>query len=165
MSSASVYMPFLVAIISFFQHHPDQLSLAKTFLQPSINEPFMLVAALHTPLRFKYISKLPNARVRGENFPRREILKKRAGRESRAAKSRKKGGQKLGKSRGQAPADRFTHLFILGQPMSKQVEIFMSSQVKDEPTARAEYLKKLDRLRKGKSISVNSFAKRYGLEK
>ncbi len=52
-----------------------------------------------------------------------------------------------------------------GISMSKQVQIFMSSQVEEEPTARAAYLKKLDRLRKGKFISVNSFAKRYGLEK
>ncbi|HIH19545.1 TPA: hypothetical protein HA225_06275 [Candidatus Micrarchaeota archaeon] len=52
-----------------------------------------------------------------------------------------------------------------GISMSKQVEIFMSSQVEEEPTARAEYLRKLDRLRKGKFISVNSFASRYGLEK
>lgn len=52
-----------------------------------------------------------------------------------------------------------------GISMSKQVEIFMAAQVEDEPTARAEYLKKLDRLRKGKFITVNSFAKRYGLEK
>ena len=51
-----------------------------------------------------------------------------------------------------------------GISMSKQVETFMASQVEEEPRARADYLKKLERLRKGKFISVNSFAKRYGLE-
>ncbi|HIH18613.1 TPA: hypothetical protein HA225_01410 [Candidatus Micrarchaeota archaeon] len=51
-----------------------------------------------------------------------------------------------------------------GISMSKQVETFMASQVEEEPKARADYLRKLDRLRKGKFISVNSFAKRYGLE-
>ena len=51
-----------------------------------------------------------------------------------------------------------------GISMSKQVETFMASQVEEEPKARADYLRKLDRLGKGKFISVNSFAKRYGLE-
>lgn len=52
-----------------------------------------------------------------------------------------------------------------GISMSKQVEMFMASQVEEEPKVRAEYLKKLERLRKGKFVTVNSFAKRYGLEK
>jgi len=52
-----------------------------------------------------------------------------------------------------------------GISMSKQVEIFMASQVEEEPKARAEYLEKLDRLRKGQFIRVNSFAERYGLRK
>ena len=50
-----------------------------------------------------------------------------------------------------------------GISMSKQVEFFMASQIEDEPEAKAEYLRKLDRLRKGKFIQVKSFAKRYGL--
>ena len=51
-----------------------------------------------------------------------------------------------------------------GISMSKQVEIFMESQMEDEPKAKKEYLEKLERLRKGRFISVNNFAERYGLE-
>ncbi len=51
-----------------------------------------------------------------------------------------------------------------GISMSKQVEIFMQSQMEDEPKAKQEYLEKLERLRKGKFIKINSFAERYGLE-
>lgn len=50
-----------------------------------------------------------------------------------------------------------------GISMSKQVEIFMASQVEDEPVARADYMKRLERIRKGKFVGVKSFAKRYGL--
>ena len=50
-----------------------------------------------------------------------------------------------------------------GISMSKQVEMFMASQTEDEPAVRASYLKRLERIRKGKFIKVNSFAKRYGL--
>jgi len=39
--------------------------------------------------------------------------------------------------------------------------MFMASQVETEPKARAEYLMKLDKLRQGKFVKVNSFAKRY----
>ena len=49
--------------------------------------------------------------------------------------------------------------------MSKRVETFMASQVEEEPRARAEYLRRLDSLRKGKFIPVKSFASRYGLKK
>jgi len=52
-----------------------------------------------------------------------------------------------------------------GISMSKQVETFMASQVEEEPRARAEYLRRLDSLRKGKFIPVKSFASRYGLDK
>ena len=52
-----------------------------------------------------------------------------------------------------------------GISMSKQVEFFMASQLEEAPRARADYLMKLDRLRKGKFIRVDSFAKRYGLSK
>lgn len=52
-----------------------------------------------------------------------------------------------------------------GISMSKQVEMFMASQVEEEPKVRAQYLRKLDLLRKGQFIKVSSFAKRYGLEK
>lgn len=50
-----------------------------------------------------------------------------------------------------------------GVSMSKQVEMFMESMIEDEPEAKEEYLKKLDRIRKGKFIRVKSFADRYGL--
>jgi hypothetical protein len=47
--------------------------------------------------------------------------------------------------------------------MSKQVELFMESMVEEEPDAKQEYLKKLERIRKGKFIRVDNFAERYGL--
>ena len=49
-----------------------------------------------------------------------------------------------------------------GMSMSKQVEMFMASMAQEEPEARADYLKKLERIRKGRFISVKSFGKRYG---
>ena len=52
-----------------------------------------------------------------------------------------------------------------GISMSKQVETFMASQIEEEPRARAEYLRRLDSLRKGNFIPVKSFASRYGLKK
>lgn len=48
-----------------------------------------------------------------------------------------------------------------GISMSKQVEIFMQSMIEEDPEAKKEYLKKLDKIRKGKFIKVNSFAERY----
>jgi len=51
-----------------------------------------------------------------------------------------------------------------GISMSKQVEFFMGSQIEEEPKARKEYLEKLARIRKQKSIHVGSledFKKRY----
>ena len=50
-----------------------------------------------------------------------------------------------------------------GMSMSKQIQMFMESQVEDEPEAKREYLQKLERIRKGKFIKVKSFAERYGL--
>ena len=50
-----------------------------------------------------------------------------------------------------------------GMSMSKQVEFFMEYMVEEEPEAKEEYLKKLSRIRKGKFISVKSFAEKYGL--
>ena len=47
--------------------------------------------------------------------------------------------------------------------MSKQVGIFMASQTESEPKLRAGYLKRLENIRKGRFVKVNSFAKRYGL--
>lgn len=48
-----------------------------------------------------------------------------------------------------------------GISMSKQVSMFMESMTEEEPEAKKEYLKKLDRIRKGKFITVKSFAERY----
>ena len=48
-----------------------------------------------------------------------------------------------------------------GISMSKQVEIFIESQMAEEPKIRQEYLQKLDVLRKGKFIKVDDFKKRY----
>lgn len=51
-----------------------------------------------------------------------------------------------------------------GLSMSKQVEIFIKSQLEEEPKVRKEYLEKLERIRKGKYIKVGNFEdfkKRY----
>lgn len=50
-----------------------------------------------------------------------------------------------------------------GLSMSKQVDTFIKSQVEEKPKVRKEYLEKLERIRKGKFIRVDSFSKRYGL--
>ena len=50
-----------------------------------------------------------------------------------------------------------------GISMSKQVERFMQVMIEEEPVARQEYLDKLERIRKGKFISVESFAGKYEL--
>ena len=47
--------------------------------------------------------------------------------------------------------------------MSKQVDMFIKTRVEKEPKMRKEYLDKLERIRKGKFIRVDSFSKRYGL--
>jgi len=54
-----------------------------------------------------------------------------------------------------------------GINMSKQIEIFMESMVEKDPEVKQEYLEKLDRIRKQKSIHVGSladFKKRYNVE-
>jgi hypothetical protein len=51
----------------------------------------------------------------------------------------------------------------LGVSMSKQVDLFMRLQVEEEPGAKQEYLDKLDRIREGPFIRVNSFSERYGV--
>jgi len=48
-----------------------------------------------------------------------------------------------------------------GVSMSKQVELFMESMIEEEPEAKQEYLKKLERIRKGKFIRIDNFASRY----
>ncbi len=50
-----------------------------------------------------------------------------------------------------------------GISMSKQIEIFIRSQMEEEPEVKREYLERLNRIRKGKFIRVENFAKRYGL--
>ena len=50
-----------------------------------------------------------------------------------------------------------------GISMSRQIQMFMESQVEDEPETKKLYLEKLERIRKGKFIRVKSFAERYGL--
>ena len=54
-----------------------------------------------------------------------------------------------------------------GINMSKQVEMFMESVVEEDPEAKKEYLKKLDRIRKQKTVHIGSlenFRKRYEME-
>lgn len=51
-----------------------------------------------------------------------------------------------------------------GMSMSKQVDLFMESFVKEEPIARKEYLEKLSKIRAKSSLRVGSledFKKRY----
>ena len=51
-----------------------------------------------------------------------------------------------------------------GLSMSKQVDIFIKSQLEQEPEVRKDYLKKLERISKGKFIrigSIEDFKKRY----
>ena len=51
-----------------------------------------------------------------------------------------------------------------GISMSKQIEMFMGSFIDNEPEAKKEYLEKLERIKKGKFISVKNFAEKYGIE-
>ena len=50
-----------------------------------------------------------------------------------------------------------------GLSMSKQVDLFLNSQVAEEPAVKKEYLERLERMRKGKFIRVKNFAERYGV--
>ncbi len=50
-----------------------------------------------------------------------------------------------------------------GISMSKQIEIFIESQLETEPKARQGYLEKLERIRKGRFIKIKSFAEKYEL--
>jgi antitoxin component of RelBE/YafQ-DinJ toxin-antitoxin module len=51
-----------------------------------------------------------------------------------------------------------------GISMSKQVEMFMRSQIEEEPKVREEYLRKLETIRNGRFTKVNNIADRYGLK-
>jgi len=48
-----------------------------------------------------------------------------------------------------------------GISMSKQVETFIEAQMAEEPKVRAEYLQRLELIRKGRFIKVDDFKKRY----
>ena len=51
-----------------------------------------------------------------------------------------------------------------GISMSKQIEVFIKSQIEESPKVRQVYLQKLDAIRKGKFIKVggaDDFKKRY----
>lgn len=51
-----------------------------------------------------------------------------------------------------------------GLSMSKQINIFIKSQMETKPKIREEYLQKLDTIRKGKFIkigNIENFKKRY----
>jgi hypothetical protein len=51
-----------------------------------------------------------------------------------------------------------------GISMSKQVDIFIKAQLEEKPKVRAEYLQRLEAIRKGKFIKVGGiedFKKRY----
>ncbi len=50
-----------------------------------------------------------------------------------------------------------------GISMSRQIEMFMRTFVEEEPKAREEYARRLNRIRKGKFIAVADFGKRYGV--
>lgn len=50
-----------------------------------------------------------------------------------------------------------------GISMSKQIDFFMGYVVEEEPEVRKEYLRRLERIRKGKFIRVKSFSEQYGL--
>ncbi|MFH1210124.1 MAG: hypothetical protein V1663_05035 [archaeon] len=53
-----------------------------------------------------------------------------------------------------------------GISMSKQVEIFIESQIGDEEEIRPEYLKRLEKIRKGKYHKFNTVAElRKAIEK
>ena len=50
-----------------------------------------------------------------------------------------------------------------GISMSKQINIFMKSMIERNPQVKEEYLRKLDRIRKGNFIRIKNFSKHYGL--
>ena len=51
-----------------------------------------------------------------------------------------------------------------GISMSKQIDIFIKAQIEEKPKVRAEYLQRLELIRKGKFIKIggiDDFKKRY----
>ena len=54
-----------------------------------------------------------------------------------------------------------------GISMSKQVQLFMEAFIEDEPEIRGEYIEKLEKIRKQKSIhvgTIDDFKKRYSVK-
>jgi hypothetical protein len=52
-----------------------------------------------------------------------------------------------------------------GISMSRQVTLFMRSQLEEEPKAREEFLERIEKTRQGRFIRVEDFGKRYGLKR
>jgi len=50
-----------------------------------------------------------------------------------------------------------------GMSMSKQIEQFMAYVIEVEPKAKKDYVKKLNKIRKGNFVQVKSFSQRYDL--
>ena len=51
-----------------------------------------------------------------------------------------------------------------GMSMSKQIDIFIKSQIEEKPKVKIEYLRKLESISKGKFINIggiDDFKKRY----
>jgi hypothetical protein len=48
-----------------------------------------------------------------------------------------------------------------GLNMSKQIQFFMESFIENEPSARKEYLERLEEIRRGKFVKMESFSERY----
>jgi len=48
-----------------------------------------------------------------------------------------------------------------GISMSKQINIFINSQIAEEPKVRKEYLRKLMKISKGDFVKVDNFEERY----
>jgi len=51
-----------------------------------------------------------------------------------------------------------------GISMSKQIDMFIKAQIEEKPKIRAEYLQRLESIRKGKFINIggiDNFKKRY----
>lgn len=44
-----------------------------------------------------------------------------------------------------------------GLSMSKQIDIFIKSQLEEKPKIREEYLRKLEAIRRGKFINIGTF--------
>ena len=52
--------------------------------------------------------------------------------------------------------------FCRARGMSKQVQFLMESFIDNEPSAKEAYLKRLEKIRKGKFIRIKGLSSRYG---